>query len=318
LLPLVWIESLTRFKSLKLKAFAPLTLITAAIVIVPAIYLCEIRKAFGFWFTPPVFQNTHDLSLSPAQALTNFVSYTGYLALLLLPFSFVPVWRSLHNVRQAITVGAACVILFLGGYLWVAPNGEMNFGPLDAYLSTHVVGGIFCVCAGLFFKLAKAKFSEAVSDSETRRILVCTLIGVILFIGVLAFTRPAQRYLLFVLPLAYLFAAPLLKNDRWISCGVITLCVVMNAYIAVSQYATGVAAVELTQKIEDSGLIALTNPDAILGHTGNAFPVALTPKTYIVVAGKSANQVLFAESMPMPFVHKAFSLVRLQPEASAR
>jgi hypothetical protein len=317
LLPLLWLEAITRpdrgFKT----AFQQMSLVTIAVLVIPALYVYAVKQEFGFWLTPPPFQNGHSLTFRFSFAVSNFISYAGYLALLLLPLSLLPLWKRIRTPAELAKILAAAVVLFLAGYFLIESNAEMNFGPLDAYLSAHFVGGIFCVSASLFFLVMKDGLSVLRDDNEVHRILVCIMLGIVIFIGVLSFTRPAQRYLLFVLPLAYLFIASYLNTRKTLTVIIIFLCMLTNVYITLSQYATGQAALALTQRISESGLIAVTNPEAILGDTGNAFPVnARMNKKYIVIVGQSPRQLFYAESSPAPFIHKVFSVVPQESPAA--
>jgi len=314
LLPLIWLEAVTAPNVQYKKVMLRMGLMTGAVFVIPALYLYAVKQAFGFWFAPPSFQDVHHLSLAPSFVLTNFISYAGYLALLLLPLSLLPLWKHMRSPLSAAILFAAATILFLAGYGLVEPNGEMNFGPLDAYLNPHVVGGAFCLCAGLFFLILGDGLLASRAHKNTFHILLCLSLCIIGFIGILSFTRPAQRYLLFVLPLMYIFIPPALANKKLFATLVIASCVVMNVYITLNQYATGQAATELTQKILDNGLINITDPGVIDGHAGNAFPINITrDKKYIVVTGKDPARIFYAESAPAPFVHKTYSVV---PEAS--
>jgi hypothetical protein len=316
LLPLIWLEALTRPNIKYKETVLRMGAITAAVSIMPAIYVYAVQHRFGFWLISPAFQSTFRVNVTPSFVLTNFISYAGYLALLLLPLSLLPVWNHMRARSGAIKLFAVAAVLFLAGYGLIEPNGEMNFGPLDAYFNTRVVGGAFCLCAGLFFLVLIDGLSAIRADRETFRIFFCAALGITIFIGVLSFTRPAQRYLLFVLPLVYFFLAPALAGKKRVAAIVVALWVVINIYIMLNQYATGQAVAELTQKITDSGLIDVTDPGAIDGHIGNRFPVNTSrDKKYIVVAGKNPAQILFAESMPAPFVYRAYSVV---PEGSVQ
>jgi hypothetical protein len=137
--------------------------------------------------------------------------------------------------------------------------------------------------------------------------------GILVFVGILSGTRPAQRYLLFVLPLLYFFVPGILRASKVLTWVTLGCYVAINGFIALSQIATGNAAAELTQKIAAAGLIEDTDPGAIAGHTGNQFPADSltdsTTKKYTVIAGTSSTQLFFAESRPAPFVRKVYSLV---------
>jgi hypothetical protein len=186
----------------------------------------------------------------------------------------------------------------------------MNFGPLDRYLSSELANGVLCASAGLLVFVLKDCFGTH-NMRETRRLLACMVVGIIIFIAVLSFTRPAQRYLLFVLPLAYYFLA-IGKSKRKIIVGsTIVLMMSINLYIGISQIATGRAANDVVQILADHGLLDETSPGDVLGHVGNEFRLDLDPGefAYTVVNGHHPEQILSVESAPVPLIRRVYSVI---------
>jgi hypothetical protein len=313
LLPLVVLERLGRRDQDLGRRLSETALITAGVLVLPGIYVIVAMHTFGFWLSPAAFHNTHALGLAPAFVVTNFVSYGGYLALLLAPFSIFAVWNRLGTLRAMATTGAIAIILFLVGFCLLEPPPEMTFGPLDAFLNSGVMSGMFLVSAGMMVAVLQDGIAFLKSDRAAHRYALCLAAGILVFIGVLSCTRPAQRYLLFVLPVLFLFVPDILRTRKIATWATLGFYVAINVFITLSQIATGNAATELTEKIVAQGLLADTNPGVIVGHTGNLFPAdGLTdpgPKKYTVVAGTSPRQLFFAESHPAPFIRKIYALV---------
>jgi hypothetical protein len=310
LLPLVWLEELSRPGANHKNAFVRLCTMSCAILLGPAIYLVVVKRSLGFWLAPPLFQGVHHLSLTPTFVITNFVCYSGYVGLLLIPFSFLPLWKHAHSRSGIVRIVVAGLLLFILGFFVVVPNGEMNFGPLDVYLTPCIVGGCFALCAGLLpLCIADGIQSERANPSN-RRYMICLAAGIFLFIGVLSFTRPAQRYLLFVLPLAYCFVARALVGRRLMAAFVIVVSITSNAFIYANQLAKGQASAEMMRQISEDGYVPLTEPGALLLQDGDQFPLQYNaPARYIVISGKAADAIVVVEKRPFPFVHKAYSLV---------
>lgn len=310
LLPLIWLEGLTRPDAPPARRWGSVALTTAAILVWPLLYLAAIRAAYGFWIAPPQFQSIHRLQITPAFVATNVVAYAGYLALLLMPLPLLALWRRRHSPAAwaaALVCGAA---LFVAGALVLIPNGEMNFGPLDRYLAGAVVGGAFAVCAGFLIVTAAEGVATARRGEGDLRLVVCLILGVVAVIGVLALTRPAQRYLLFLLPLAYLFVAPLLAHRKILAGLVIAVSLALDLFVAANQLATGRAAAAMVTLLTESGRLAETDPGALAPQVGDRFPLRpATQPVYTIVEGRVAGALAVVERAPLPFAHKAYSLV---------
>jgi hypothetical protein len=308
LLPLLWLEALGRANADYKSTLWRLSAVSALVLSGPLLYVLLVRQTLGFWFIPPAFQHSFPISFS--SFATNCVSYLGYLSLLLLPLSMVPLLRRLSSRRSLVLLALAFSALFALGYVAIEPDGEMNFGPLDRYLNSQVASGILCASAGLLVFVLQDCFAAAKSP-ETRRLLICLLLGIALFIAVLSFTRPAQRYLLFALPLAYYFVATPGANRKMVVGAAIALMMSVNLYVGISQYATGTASRALVQQLVARGLLERTNPGDLLWHAGNAFPLGADFKdaTYTIVNGHHPEQMLFAESAPLPFIRRAYSVI---------
>jgi hypothetical protein len=269
-----------------------------------------VKKSLGFWLAPPIYQGVHHLVLTPTFVITNFVSYSGYIALLLIPFSFLPLWKHAHSRSGIVKILGVGLLLFTLGFFVVVPNGEMDFGPLDAYLTPRIVGGCFALCAGLMpLRIADGIQSES-ADPSNRRYMICVAGGIFLFISVLSFTRPAQRYLLFVLPLAYCFVPRAMVRRKLIAALVIVVSIALNVFIYANQVAKGQASAEMMKQITDDGYLPSTKPGALLLQDGDQFPLEYnSPARYIVIPGKAADAMVVVDKRPFPFVHKAYSLV---------
>ena len=310
LLPLVWLEELSR-PGVNLKnAFIRLSAISCAILVGPAIYIVAVKRTLGFWLAPPLYQGIHHLLLSPTFVITNFVSYSGYIGLLLIPFSFLPLWKLAHSWSGIVKIIGAGLLLFALGFVVVVSNGEMNFGPLDAYLTPHIVGGCFALCAGLLPLCVVDGIHRERGSPSNRRCLICLAAGIFVFFGVLSFTRPAQRYLLFVLPLAYFFVARAMVGRRLMVSFVIVVSIAFNLYIYANQLAKGQASAEMMRQISNDGYLPVTEAGEIVLQDGDQFPLEYnSPPRYVVVQGKTTDAIVVVEKRPFPFVHKAYSLV---------
>lgn len=190
LLPLVALSP--EAQSLQQRATLLFVALVAALASV-AIYNIAIFSSFGFWFTPPQFAAA--LAPTVMNVGNNFVRYGGYLALLVLPFSVALAFS--HSDRRGILLklGVICLGMAAGGLL--PPSvGEMNFGPFDRWIGSWLTGAVL---SALFVVFLLGLFAMKETWVARGRVL-----SLLLFLLVLSFSRPAQRYLLLILPFYYL------------------------------------------------------------------------------------------------------------------
>jgi hypothetical protein len=252
-------------------------------------YLVAVQAVFGFWLTPPKFQAVHRVSMSGA--LDNLVLYGGYIVLLSLPMSLMlPAAARQWLVARWRVAVVALTAVFAIGFAALSDTGEMNFGPLDRVLNRHFANGALMVFSQavlfpLFFQPPDLRVIAR------RRMLIA--VGVVGVLAVLSLTRPAQRYLLMLLPF-YLLALPRGRfGSRALVVAVIASYLAVDLVIGWSQWCSGSAAAQMAREIEGAGLLAATDAGAIESHVGDRFyPTRAGDKAYTVRAGAHANAVL--------------------------
>ncbi len=218
-----------------------------------------------------------------------------------------------NTTRKALTTLVATIVIFIGGFYRVRLGGELRFGPLDAYIDPQIYSGAFLVFAAVLILLSKDILLQTTAPSA-RRYIRCMMPGVFIFIAVLSLTRPAQRYLLFVLPLAYFFVINKSRSGKFITGATIFVYGMLNLFITLNQVASGNVAQNMVQQITARGLLNDTEAGVLMGNAGNRFPeqVRAAHRHYTVIAGKSPNAVFTVESHPAPLVRKVLSLVRYE------
>jgi len=285
-------------------------------ILIVSTYLVVIRIEFGFWVTPPAFQQ--QLGLNLIGAPDNFVSYLGYLALITFPLCLAVPWGWLRKIRleRAAPVLVGLAIAFVAGYFFLSDNGEMNLGPLDPYVNKHAVNGVVAmlslVCAACF-ALGQNK---SIFDAKAAHLLGLAA-AIIFFVLALSLSRPSQRYLLFVVPLFYLaMLLPPLKRHRMMLASAILLSAALDVYILLNQLASGVAQEEMAVRIAERDLLSKTDPGPLAADVGDRFfPYRNEKKTFAVVAGDVEGKILGVRHSVfpgVPFIGKAYSLVPIQ------
>jgi hypothetical protein len=178
-----------------------------------AAYNVAMYRYFGFWLTPPKWVVEHRLTV--ANFLDNFFRYGGYLALLGLPLSIQAAFLGAKSWPWKI---AAISAAFAIGWFLGPSSGEMNFGPFDRWI------GMGFSSALLFSLFVVFLLSLRIAPATWRTI--ATTSAILVFVSALSFSRPAQRYLLLILPFYYLLLASKVDFKRW-SAVTLIVCAVL-------------------------------------------------------------------------------------------
>ena len=286
-------------------AFNKLFILTAVSLLCVSFYLFKVHEVFGFWVAPDKYKVVHDLKFY--NVINNFVLYLGFLVLLALPALFLSraFWRELAGKWKYLFV-LLLVMAILGG-MFFHETGELNLGPLDAYISekARVVGLSLLFVFGWVLVFFNGKESE--SSDRVRLIVGLSVLFVIL---ALSMTRPAQRYLLFVLPFFMVILPRNILRDKVVLVFTLALFVLANVFIEVNKWSAGMAAEKMLGSLEDRGIVQVTNPGAITPSVGDAFfEYSEIDKTYLVVPGPVADAIVTVSAGPR-FLGRTFSLVQ--------
>lgn len=265
-------------------------------------YLLVAHAAFGFWLTPPEFQAKHQFTL--AGFASNLVCYAGYLVLLAMPT--LPLLPEIARVlaRRWRVVLLTLATMFAIGFFGIADNGEMNLGPADRWVPQGLRTGLFAtIAAGLFLP----PWLRRQEDGRFPAALWCAIVAMLV---VFSFTRPAQRYLLFVLPLLIPLLPARLFSRRSMLIATLSLFVLANAFVEYSRACTGTASARMAAKVVELGLSSTTDLGAISPHVGPN--IGRTPPVridYVVAPGLVPGAVAVAQA-GLPFLPVSYSLVR--------
>lgn len=289
-------------------ALGKVALACAVAVCCVAAFLLWSHGAYGFWLTPPQFQQFHRPAI--AHVANNFILYAGFLTLLAVPASLLH-WRTGGiPQRGAWWLLALAVLAFAAGGTFLHSTGEMNLGPLDRWVPSWLSLGTFSALAA-FAMLPP--FLARLPEPGAARVVRFGMVSVLAVLLVLAVSRPAQRYLLVVLPTFLLLLPRPATWPRLVLPATALVFALVNAFLAASQWSTGTAAEAMAREVERRGLAPATGPGAIEHHVGNRFRT-VRPEL-LVVRGDHPGALHVAAAGAGPF-RAAFSLVR-QQEAGA-
>ncbi|WP_148287808.1 hypothetical protein [Rhodopseudomonas sp. B29] len=221
LLPLFAMSPAPR-QSATFRVFMVTTVSIATLVTLSA-YNVAVFRSFGFWLTSPQWVSAHGPTVQ--NILTNIVHYGGFLALLGMPFSLQSAFASpAGRIFKILAVGMVALM----GAAMPPSAGEMNFGPFDRWVGASFSG---VVLAGLFaiFVFSLLNRLQSVQDRSVVGAIVLVLLA-------LSFSRPAQRYLIFVVPIYVLYlSAPTRIDVRRFAGPLIAICIAINIFSAVTQ-----------------------------------------------------------------------------------
>ena len=249
-------------------------------------YSWVIYNQYGFILAPE--GQSH--KIEPTQFFKNFSLYSSFLGVLLAPLGLICIFSVRKNLPGKLWV---LLGIGLGLGVWTETNplgfqsGEMNYGPLDGFLNGSLVllvkglGGIF------FVFLIVDCFLEAKTNKNAVAGFFLTV--ALPYLLICSFSRPAQRYLVFLIPIIfyYLVFYKLDGNKIFRSVlgwGTVAIFVVVNIFAVNYQVAQARASDNMAQWLIESNLIEQTHSGSIYANSGQYFvPFLKIPKTQRVL-----------------------------------
>ncbi len=290
------------------------------------IYGTWLYGTFGIFMVPEHFRRVYQQSTASNSHVNVFLCYLAYLAMVCGFFSAIlpiangrRIVAGLKALPQAVRSGklphlvgdrtvqhgtatiaaTSCLLIGLYGMLNVT-DGEMNQGGFDHLFPSY----LFTIAKsfGLFLAIYAAVIWAFHAWRTRKPFSTATLIGIAVYLVASSLTRPAQRYLLLILPLVMWQIVVICSRVRspWKMLAQVTgiglfgaLSLVGSTYLA----SQGDAADRLARWIVRENLATVTAPGAISFHAGQYFPASIpnNPR-YVVITGESP-QALRAESM---------------------
>jgi hypothetical protein len=268
-------------------------------------YLITIKSNFDFWITPPRFLDRHRVEFNISNLFNNIVLYCGFLSLIVLPttvfseeffYSIKKYWKSFLAILF--------ISVFFGATFFI-DLGELNFGPLDVYLDEKF--RIF-ILSFLFLLPFVLLMIPDKNKNFRSRMGLSVLVALIL----LSSTRPAQRYLLFVIPFFIFFIPENILKSKTVILSTCFLFFLINSFIELSRFSSGSAAEKMVDKLVRDGILQQTIPGVIEGHVGNKFFEAKDFRKYYIVASRSNSRTIFSVTSGASFFKKTFFLEKIE------
>jgi hypothetical protein len=255
-------------------------------------YLGVMYARYDIFIYPDKYRNDEGLALRPGLIPFMFARYAVFLGVMLMPFPLLAMRNLVRRGRAALPqLGLVAVGTFvLAACLIWNPEpdlGEMNFGALDHMLPAFgvpliLMGGLFLFCtlvADLYTTLGP----------QRRPQLMMVLLAVVPYLLLCSATRPAQRYLMSILPLllyacclAYL--GSMQRFEKLAVAGTLALLLALDVFASVAQVRTAEAALDITLHAQRTVGLEAVDPGEVKPHAGQFYiPHKAVPKKYVVL-----------------------------------
>ncbi len=221
----IFINQKYRFKYLFNNQF----LIGSIVLIGALIFFLIYQKLFDIWIVPEKYHESLGFSLEVL--INNFFSYGFYLSGIF--FLTIPVFLNTEHFKLKIFLLVPSILLGITNQ----NLGEMDFGGFQQLLGNEFILLIkiigfwnFLLCCQAFWK------------DEESRILLLTILGYILL---LSLTRPANRYLIFVVPFWAILVCQHISLSRMFWWGYVAVLAGLNLFATLYQVSNATASANM-------------------------------------------------------------------------
>ena len=219
---------------------------------------------FNFLITPHNFSNVFEPNIS--KYFITLINYLGLLFFIAYPFFIKTIFNFFEKKISYNLI--SYVILFLISYIlsiyFDISLSEMNFGYISNFISTN----FFETFIIFNFFLAFLIFFITFKKKENKNIFL--LILILIFILIMSFTHSAQRYLMILIPLGYLyFNSQMTKKYLILAC--ILFYAFINLIIFANLYNNNKVISDIVLYLNNNKILNKTNPGYIGQHALNNF-----------------------------------------------
>ena len=271
---LTWLDSIFNKKEIDFKNVYFISALSSVIAFM--VFLIGYFYLYDIWIVPDKYKAT--LAVKPVAFLNNFFSYGFYLSALFfitIPYFLKHTPLRMHLIALSISLPLA---------LLNQDNGEMNFGSLDQILGSQIILLVkiigfwnFLLCLDVFIK------------NKKYRVLALTII---FYLVILSFTRPAQRYLLFVIPFwALLISQSTMQLHSLFKWGYISILLCLAVFTSLYQVSNAKASEKIRSWSEKENL--MINTYFIYPHIGDSPIHSWDSNLSVQVEVKEGEELLF-------------------------
>ena len=288
-----WLGNLFKCKS---KAWYDKNLLAGAVSIAGLFtFLLVYYQELGIWIMPDQYKTT--FSINFLNAINNFYSYGFYLA----GMFFLTIPFLLQNTTwggQILAISISLPLALLNQNL-----GEMDFGSFNYVFSSKFIFFIkwigfwnFLICVLHFWKY------------DESRIILLTILFYIL---ILSLTRPAQRYLIFVIPFWAILICKYIDLGEIFKWSYICILIGVNIFAIVYQINTATAAEKIVFWAQTNNIAIKSN--AIYPHTGLFSHHNSHSEIYVSLSYNPENELLTKQTVSiLGYPIKTYHVLRKQ------
>jgi hypothetical protein len=182
-------------------------------------------------------------------------------------------------------------LFFFGiGFFFLKLNGELDMGPLSIYFKDNFFSGIlFLLSMWILFNFYKIFIYN---NRQSKNIIIFVL----LFVVVLSTSRPAQRYLITIIPMLYILFFLNIKKKIFSKYTFLSLLIYLpvNFILTANFHLNSRLSDEVLKYLRVNNYIDITNPGAVSSHIGYLF------------GGKNNDFKFIIESVPSTKTIKVF------------
>ena len=249
-------------------------------LLIPVIYFLLIKFNFNFFLIPLNFQT--QVTFIHSNFLYVFFGYSVFLSILVFPLTF-----NIKYLKKKINLFIMFLLFLLSFFFYniiSTPSAELNFGFFQNLINIKIIA-IFAFVLFSFFLIF---FIEIIK----RKIIInYKLIFIIFFyIFILSLTRPAQRYLITILPIVFLLILINLKllKKSMLFLVITFIYIPLNLIITINFYFTAHNNQIIISYLRNEQLLSKTDPGKLYPHSYHFFGKDLTKRQYIIsdVPGK--------------------------------
>tara|TARA_A100001015_G_scaffold318915_1_gene440226 strand:+ start:762 stop:2231 length:1470 start_codon:yes stop_codon:yes gene_type:complete len=206
---------------------------------------------FEFFLVNENFSDRHSLSIK--NFFNNFILYSGYISLITFPYiMYINLqYFKFRIIKKSIIYLLLNIITFLFGIFFISYSSEMNFGFLSNNIPNNLITGTLTLLA---FNLIVSIFVIYFKLNENIKSFFWIIIfSLIIFLIMLSLSRPAQRYLIYFIPLIFLILLQCV-NVRILYNLNIIIFILLNILIFLNQYSTAYSAKKVLDYINKNDI----------------------------------------------------------------
>ena len=250
------------------------------ILIGSLIFFIIYHKLFNVWIVPE--KHNEALGFSLNNSLNNLFSYGFYLSGMF--FITIPAFLKIENVKTKLALLALSIFIAVNNQ----NLGEMDFGSFQQLLGNEVILLIkiigfwnFLLCLQIFWK------------DEESRILLLTILG---YIILLSLTRPANRYLIFVVPFWAMLICQHISLSRLFWWGYISVLAGLNLFATLYQVSNATASANMAEWAVKND-VKINLGGIVYAHVGNFSHYDPNSPLVVSLAGSQDGEILHEEQV---------------------